>query len=52
MASVIKLANLIVKHKDKPEVKNYIDEYEEKWNEFAEGELKNSNTLNTRSLGG
>jgi hypothetical protein len=52
MALIIKLANLIQKHTDKPEVKEYIDGLGDEWKTFVEGELKQSNTLNTRSLGG
>jgi hypothetical protein len=52
MALIIKLANLIQKHSDKPEVKEYLETLGEDWKSFIEGELKSSNTLNTRSLGG
>lgn len=52
MALIIKLANLIQKHTDKPEVKDYVDTLGDQWKTFVEGELKQSNTLNTRSLGG
>lgn len=52
MALIIKLANLIQKNTDKAEVKEYIDSLGDEWKSFIEGELKQSNTLNTRSLGG
>ena len=52
MALIIKLANLIQKHNDKPEVKEYIETLADEWKTFVEGELKQSNTVNTRSLGG
>ena len=52
MALIIKLANLLQKHTDKPEVKEYIDALGDEWKSFVEGELKQSNILNTRSLGG
>lgn len=35
-----------------PEVKEYIESLGEEWKTFVDGELKQSNTLNTRSLGG
>ena len=52
MATVIKIANLIQKNKDKEEVADYIKENEEEWQKFVDGELKRSNEANTRSLGG
>jgi hypothetical protein len=52
MATVIKLANLLNKHSDKIEVKEYLETLGEDWKVFVDGELKTSNTLNTRSLGG
>jgi len=33
-------------------VKEYLDSLGDDWKSFVEGELKQSNTLNTRSLGG
>lgn len=52
MALIIKLANLIQKHNEKPEVKEYLDTLGDDWKTFVDGELKQSNILNTRSLGG
>jgi hypothetical protein len=40
MALIIKLANLIQKHTDKPEVKEYVDSLGDEWKSFVEGELK------------
>lgn len=50
MATVIKLANLLEKHKDKDEVRAYLITLGEEWSNFLEGEFKNSNTLNNRSI--
>lgn len=52
MAAVIKLANLLQKHSDKEEVKAYLGSFGDDWKTFVEGELKDSNTLNNKSLGG
>jgi uncharacterized protein YeeX (DUF496 family) len=52
MAAVIKLANYIQKNNDKEDVKDYIESLGEDWTEFVNGELKKSNEINSRSLGG
>ena len=52
MAAVIKLANTLQKHQEKPEIAEYLSTFGDEWKTFTEGELKSSNTLNTRSLGG
>lgn len=53
MATVVRLANLLVKHRGThSEVGDYLDGLGDDWVRFAEGELKRSNDTNNRSLGG
>lgn len=52
MAAVIKLGNFILKNNDKEDVKDYIQALGDDWTEFSNGELKKSNEINSRSLGG
>lgn len=54
MALVIKTANLIQKHKDSPEVRDYLEKssFSGEWRQFVEGELKKSNDTNNKNLGG
>lgn len=54
MALVVKTANLLQKHKDSDEVKDYLDnsDFTEDWKKFVEGELKKSNDTNNKNLGG
>jgi SIT4 phosphatase-associated protein len=52
MAVIVKIANSIVKAKDKDFVKEYLESLGEEWHQFEEGELKTSNDSNTKSLGG
>lgn len=52
MAVVVKIANLLVKNKNKEEVGAYLESLGEDWKNFAEGELKKSNDTNSKSLGG
>jgi hypothetical protein len=52
MAAVVKLANTLTKNKAKEGVQEYLDSLGEDWRQFSEGELKNSNDTNTKSLGG
>lgn len=52
MAVVVKLANIILKNKSKEGVQEYLDSLGEDWKSFVEGELKQSNDVNTKSLGG
>lgn len=52
MAVVVKIANAIVKAKDKDFVSEYLESLGEDWRLFVEGELKRSNEANTKSLGG
>ena len=42
MAAVIKLSNIIQKHAEKPEVKEYIESFNggEDWKNYVESELK------------
>lgn len=51
MAAVIKLANLLQKHKQKEEVQKYISEFSD-WQSFVDGELDQTNKTYNRSLGG
>lgn len=52
MAVIVKIANSIIKAKDKDFVSEYLESLGEDWRLFEEGELKRSNETNTRSLGG
>jgi hypothetical protein len=52
MATVIKIANIIQKHKDRQEVKDYLSTFEEEWTAFVDGELKKTNDTWTKALGG
>ena len=52
MAVVVKLANTILKYKAKEGVQEYLTALGDDWRSFVEGELKQSNDVNTRSLGG
>ena len=52
MAAVIKLGNFIIKYNDKQDVKDHLQSIGEPWTKFSEGELKKSNEINNRSLGG
>lgn len=52
MAAVIKLGNFLQKNYDKDDMKEYLDSLGDDWTEFANGELKKSNEINGRSLGG
>lgn len=52
MAAVIKVANFLIKNKDKEEVSPYLESVGDDWKNFIEGELKRSNDTNNRSLGG
>lgn len=54
MALVVKTANLIQKHKDNDEVKEYLEksDFAQDWQKFVEGELKKSNDTNNKNLGG
>ena len=52
MALVIKLANLLEQNKANEDVEEYLDALGEQWTEFVEGELKTSNNLNNKNLGG
>jgi len=53
MAAIIKLANLLNKHSlDKVEVKEYIESLGSDWKQFFDSEVKRSNDLNNKSLGG
>jgi len=52
MAVVVKIANLIIKSKDKADVAEYVESLGEDWTLFTEGELKRSNETNQKSLGG
>lgn len=52
MGVVVKIANSLIKSKDKDFVSEYLESLGEDWRLFVEGELKRSNENNTRSLGG
>lgn len=54
MATVIKIANLIVKNKDKEGVSDFLASLpnSDEWKSFVEGELKKSNEINNKNLGG
>lgn len=52
MGVVVKIANSLVKAKDKDFVSEYLESLGEDWRLFIEGELKRSNDNNMRSLGG
>ena len=52
MAVVVKIANALIKSKDKDFVSEYLDSLGEDWRLFNEGELKRSNETNSKSLGG
>lgn len=52
MATVVKVANMIIKNNKLEEVKKYIETLGEDWNMFVEGELKRSNDTNNKNLGG
>lgn len=52
MATVVKIANYLIKNKDKEEVGEYLTSLGGEWQQFVEGELKRSNDTNNRSLGG
>ncbi len=52
MAVVVKIANLLLKNKEKDYVGAYLASLGEDWPLFIEGELKRSNETNTKSLGG
>ena len=52
MAAVVKLANLLIKNQSKDPIKDYLGSLGEDWKSFVEGELKYSNDINTKSLGG
>ena len=52
MAAVIKLGNCLHKHCEKDEVKAYLASVGEEWISFVVGELKKSNELNNKNLGG
>lgn len=52
MGVVVKIANSLIKAKDKDFVSEYLESLGEDWRLFVEGELKRSNENNTRSLGG
>lgn len=52
MAVIVKVANLIIKSKDKADVAEYLESMGEDWILFTEGELKRSNETNQKSLGG
>ena len=52
MAVVIKIANYLIKNKDKEDIAAILTSLGEEWNSFVEGEVKNSNESNARSLGG
>jgi hypothetical protein len=52
MGVVVKIANSLIKAKDKDFVSEYLESLGEEWRLFVDGELKRSNDNNTRSLGG
>lgn len=52
MSLVIRLGNLIEKHKDKECVSEYLTSLGDSWTEFVQGELKTSNDRNNINLGG
>lgn len=52
MAVIVKIANALLKAKDKDFVSEYLNSLGEDWNLFVDGELKKSNETNTKSLGG
>lgn len=52
MGVVVKIANSLIKAKDKDFVSEYLESFGEDWRLFVDGELKRSNDNNTRSLGG
>ena len=54
MAVVVKIANLILKNKDKEGVSDFLASIpdQEEWKAFIEGELKRSNDTNNKNLGG
>lgn len=52
MAAVIKLGNFLQKHSEKEEVRSYLSTIGEDWATFVIGELKKSNELNNKNLGG
>ena len=52
MAVIVKIANALIKAKDKDFVFEYLNSLGEDWNLFVDGELKKSNETNTKSLGG
>jgi hypothetical protein len=53
MAAVVKLANILVKYQSTREpVSEYLASLGDEWKSFVEGELKDSNETNTKSLGG
>lgn len=52
MSFVIKLANLLIKHKSKDEVAKYLSNLPAEWNTFVDDELKKSNDINSKNLGG
>jgi hypothetical protein len=53
MAAIIKLANQLNKHaQDKEEIQQYLATENNGWKAFFEGEVKRSNDLNNKSLGG
>ena len=51
MAAVIKLGNIVNKHASDAEMKNVLESVED-WQDFVDGELKRSNEVNNKNLGG
>lgn len=51
MATVIKIANALVKHNSDEEVSQYLESLGAEWTQFVEGELKRSNEKNNRVIG-
>lgn len=52
MATVIKIANYIVKYSEREEVADYLRSLGDDWQQFIENELRRSNETNSKSLGG
>jgi hypothetical protein len=51
MATMVKICNQLQKHKDKPEIAAYLEQFQADWQTLVNGELLKSNTTNNRSLG-
>jgi len=52
MTLVIRLGNLLEKHKEREPVQEYLAKMEESYHKFVTGELKIANDRNSRNLGG